>query len=166
MDSERYYFKHITGADIKFLEDMLYLAIYVVEGEIPLNREIIYHPDLYKYVDQWDNKKDLGYILVHQETNSQIGAVWLRPFEESNQGYGYIDKDIPELSIAIYPTHRGKGFGTQLMQHLIENLPPVITTVSLSVDIRNPAKRLYERLGFKNYSIHDYTAIMKYDSSN
>lgn len=166
MSNQRYYFKSITKSDRCFLADMLYLAIYIIDGEIPPTKDIIYLPELYKYVDKWDEKKDFGYILIDQETNSKIGAVWLRLFEESNKGYGYIDKDIPELSIAICPAHRGKGLGTHLMQHLIENLPPVITTISLSVDVRNPAKTLYERLGFKNHSMHDYTAIMKYNSRN
>ena len=163
MSNKRYYFKHITTDDTPFLEDMLYLAIYVAEDKLPPNKEIIYQPELYKYVDQWDEKKDLGYILVDQETNNKIGAIWLRLFEENNKGYGYIDKDIPELSIAISPSHRGKGFGTQLIQHLIKNLPPEINTISLSVDIRNPAKKLYGRLGFKNHSAHDDTVIMQYD---
>ena len=52
--------------------------------------------------------------------------------------------------MAVFDGYRGRGFGTQLMQLLIDSLRDGgFGKVSLSVDRRNPALRLYERFGFE-----------------
>ena len=52
--------------------------------------------------------------------------------------------------MAVFEGYRGQGFGTQLMQRLIDKLiDHGFRRVSLSVDRRNPALRLYERFGFE-----------------
>jgi len=157
-----YYIKTIEKTDISILEDMLFYAIYVGEGNALPLRNIIFEPNLYKYIDNWDKNKDIGYLLVDEETNKKLGAVWLRFFCENSKGYGYISEDIPELSIAIYPEYRGKGLGTSLLNYLIGLLPAHINNISLSVDTKNPARRLYKRIGFRDYSIKNDTAIMIY----
>ena len=158
-----YFFKSIKRTDLSFLKDMLYYAIYVQDGNLIPSRDIIYEPNLYKYIDKWDDKKDIGYMIVEQETNNKLGAVWLRTFCINNKGYGYISEDISELSIAMYPKYRGKGLGTSLINHLISQLPAHINSISLSVDTQNSAKKLYERLGFEDYSVNNGTAIMLYN---
>lgn len=160
--SNRYEFKLISRLDLSFMEDMLYNAIYVEDNnQIP--RDIIYKPELYKYIDNWDDEKDIGFIAVDKIDKKKLGAAWIRSFKEDNKGYGFIDENIPELSIAIYPEHRGRGLGTELIKQLFINMPEDIQAISLSVNIKNPAKRLYERLGFKDHYIEDGTATMKYD---
>lgn len=161
MGLHEYEFQLIDKMEKSFLEDMLYCAIFVGEGEPP-SRDIIYRPDLYKYIKNWDEDKDIGYMIIDKEKRNKLGAVWIRTFDGHKKGYGYIDEDVPELSIALYPEYRGKGLGTALLNHLISNLPPRINSISLSVDIRNPAKKLYEGIGFKEYSIDDGTVIMIY----
>ncbi|MBC8059050.1 MAG: GNAT family N-acetyltransferase [Clostridiaceae bacterium] len=160
MSYSNYYLKSIEKGELSFLEDMLFYAIYVGEGNSLPSRNIIYDPNLYKYIDKWDKNKDIGVMVVDEKTSKKFGAAWLRLFCQNNKGYGYISGDIPELSIAIYPEYRGNGLGTLLINHLINELPAHINSISLSVDTQNPAKRLYERLGFKDYSINDGTAIM------
>lgn len=158
-----YFFKLIQRTDLSFLKDMLYYAIYVGEGNALPSRNIIYEPNLYKYIDNWDDEKDIGYMIVEQETNIKLGVVWIRTFCKNNKGYGYISEDIPELSIAMVPEYRGKGLGTSLINYLISQLPAHIKSISLSVDTHNLAKKLYERLGFKDYSVNNGTAIMIYN---
>jgi len=163
MSYANYYLKSIGKGELFFLEDMLFYAIYVGEGNPLPSRNIIYEPNLYKYINKWDENKDIGYVIVDKKTNKKLGAAWLRFFCEDDKGYGYISGDIPELSIAIYPEYRGRGLGMLLLKHLISELPTHINSISLSVDTQNSAKRLYERLGFKDYSIDKETAIMKYN---
>lgn len=158
----RYEFKQISKSDLPFMEDMLYNAIYV-EDNNQISREIIYKPELYKYISNWDDEQDIGFIAVDKATKKKLGAAWLRTFNADNKGYGFIDENIPELSIAMYPGYRGKGLGTALIKSLFNSMPENIHSISLSVYSRNPAKRLYERLGFKDYSIENGTAIMRYD---
>ncbi|MEW6624899.1 MAG: GNAT family N-acetyltransferase [Bacillota bacterium] len=158
----KYYFKAIDKSEMSFLEDMLYHAIYIRDNET-LPRSIIYEPNLYKYIKNWDEKHDIGYIIIEQDTNRKLGAAWIRAFNEENKGYGYIDDGMPELSIALYPEYRGKGAGTALLQYLIDHLPVSTKSISLSVNVQNPAKRLYERVGFKTYLIKEDTAIMLFN---
>jgi GNAT superfamily N-acetyltransferase len=70
-------------------------------------------------------------------------------FTAGNKGYGYIDDETPELSIAVLPEYRGKGIGTDLLRHLIEEVRVRHRALSLSVSSDNPAIHLYKRLGFE-----------------
>ena len=78
------------------------------------------------------------------ENANTIGALLL-----DNQGYGYIDEQTPELSIAIAPTHRGHGIGYALLAQLLATAQERYPAVSLNVWTENPAFWLYQRLGFE-----------------
>ncbi|MEZ2328457.1 GNAT family N-acetyltransferase [Mesorhizobium sp. RCC_202] len=52
------------------------------------------------------------------------------------------------IDIAFLPGHCGKGFGTALLQDLIDEAASVEKAVSIHVEKNNPAYRLYLRLGF------------------
>ncbi len=59
---------------------------------------------------------------------------------------GYIPSNIL-VYIAMDKKHRGKGFGKNLMQEVMKNTEGGI---ALHVEPDNPAKFLYEKLGFTN----------------
>ena len=102
---------------------------------------------------------DCGFLASNAE-GQPVGAVWLRLLRNENKGYGYVDDDTPELSMAILPAHRGQGIGTQLLTHLFASTCGH-TTVSLSVSANNPARRLYERFGFIVVGQSDDSLTMK-----
>lgn len=52
------------------------------------------------------------------------------------------------IDIAFLPVHRGKGFGGALLTDLIDEAAAVGKSVSIHVEKNNPARRLYQRLGF------------------
>jgi ribosomal protein S18 acetylase RimI-like enzyme len=52
------------------------------------------------------------------------------------------------VSIGVKPTARGHGVGEKLMRTLIGEAPCRGLGLCLSVRSDNPARRLYERLGF------------------
>jgi ribosomal protein S18 acetylase RimI-like enzyme len=120
---------------------------------------VIRLPELARYVQRWGQRGDCGF-LASKTTGQPIGAVWLRFLRDVNKGYGYVDDNTPELSIAVLPAHRGQGIGTLLLTHLFESdCGPL--GVSLSVSINNPAKHLYERFGFKIVSQSSASLTMK-----
>lgn len=138
--------RELTTEDEPFLWEMLYQAIYVPKGQAPPPWEIVHQPNLACYVEGWGRDDDCG-LLARDSEKRPVGAVWLRFAQDDCHGYGYVDDDTPELSIALLPDFRGKGIGTQLFEHLFDS-PCTLRRVSLSVSANNPARRLYERVGF------------------
>lgn len=56
--------------------------------------------------------------------------------------------DIRIVDIALVPEQRGGGIGTGLLRELLAEGDASGRKVSIHVEIFNPARRLYERLGF------------------
>src|SRR5688572_26890228 len=103
-----------TRDDEPFLWEILYHALYEPPGDPPLPRDVVQLPELARYVRGWsDDPDDLGVIAV--ESGRPIGAAWLRRLTGANRGYGYVDDETPELSIAVRPEYRGRGVGTRLL---------------------------------------------------
>ncbi|MGE5170203.1 MAG: GNAT family N-acetyltransferase [Rudaea sp.] len=59
-----------------------------------------------------------------------------------------IDDEIQILDIALVPDARGKGFGTRLVQDVVDTADRVRRRVRLYTEPDNPARRIYARLGF------------------
>jgi ribosomal protein S18 acetylase RimI-like enzyme len=57
------------------------------------------------------------------------------------------------LSLYVFPSYRKKGVGKQLMEHALEELKKQgFQKVQLNVYLGNPAKNLYEKMGFRDIS--------------
>jgi GNAT superfamily N-acetyltransferase/2'-5' RNA ligase len=135
--------RQATASDEPFLREMLYIALFVPPGKPPFPKDVVDEPSLARYVDEFgDGISDIGFIA--ENDGRRVGAAWVRQLTEDDPGYGFVDGATPELSIAVLEEWRGRGVGTQLMEALLAAAPHC----SLSVDRRNPAVRLYERLGF------------------
>lgn len=145
----RFLIRKLTQADEPVLWEMLYHALYVPDGHEPFPREIVTQPEIARYVLEWGKRNDDGFAAFDQVTGRPLGAVWIRLFERENRGYGYVDGNTPELSIAILPGYRNQGLGTDLLNRMIAEAGNQYAGLSLSVSSVNPAKRLYERLGFE-----------------
>ncbi|MEL4026986.1 N-acetyltransferase family protein [Lysinibacillus endophyticus] len=66
-------------------------------------------------VDEWDKKFHPKLRYVFEENKNILGWVSVTPVS-SREVY----KGVGEVSIYIHPHAKGKGGGTQLLQHLIE----------------------------------------------
>ena len=156
-------FRPLSPADEPFLWEMLYQAIYVPPDTPPPDRSIIEHPDLARYVLGWGRIDDCGVIAIDQDTNEPVGAAWLRLMTGTEQGYGFVDDRTPELSVAVLPEYRGHKVGTRMILQLLQIARTMYSEVSLSVSMDNPARRLYERLGFEAVSRDETSLTMKID---
>lgn len=145
----QYTVRPIRKDDITFLWEMLYESLFVPEGQEPFSKDIIKDPFISKYVDGWGQEGDFGFIAINNE-DQPIGSITARYFNENNKGFGYIDKDTPELGMAILSEFRGNGIGTALLNQLFEEAKKKgIKKLSLSVDPTNRAAvHLYQRFGF------------------
>ena len=141
--------RKIAENEIGFLKEMLYEAIFVDDGQPKLPKSIIEEPTLKKYIDNFGSDK-FDLCLVAVENGELIGACWGRLFKEKNKGYGFLDSETPELSIAIKEQYRNKGIGTKLIEAIGQLYREIeIKSISLSVDRENLSVGLYKRIGFK-----------------
>lgn len=144
----KYTLRPLVESDESVLWDMLYHAIYVALGDSPPPRDVVRRPQLARYVRDLGRPTDLGVLAIDAGTGDPIGAAWLRLLDGDNRGYGYVDDNTPELSIAVLPAYRGAGVGTALLRRLLDLATDHYDAISLSVSRNNPATRLYERFGF------------------
>jgi len=150
--------------DARFLRDMLHHAYYW--------RELIPHDDpmegsVQRYVMNWGRPGDAALIAL-DEAGRPVGAAWYRLFKAHEPGYGFVDEQTPELSIAVVPSRRGKGHGDELLSALLEQArKDGFAQISLSVEPDNPALRLYERHGFRKVgeSGGSWTMLARLDES-
>lgn len=154
------YIRSIEDADEPFLWEMLYHALYVPEGVEPLPRTLLAEPEIAHYVSEWGQPADCGFVAVDAATRQSIGAAWLRLFPADAPGYGFVDDCTPEVSIALLPGWRGRGIGSELLIALLAYADVRYSAVSLSVDPANPARRLYERLGFEQVGANGGSVVM------
>lgn len=145
-----YTIRSFEEKDLPFLWEMLYQSIFFPEGKQVSSREILKEKSIEKYLKNWDSKQDIALIAI-DDSGKSVGAVWMRLFSKENSGYGYIDNDTPEISMAIMPQHRGKGVGKYLLWEIISLARSIgYSKVSLSVDPLNKvALHLYEKIGFE-----------------
>ncbi|HWG24166.1 GNAT family N-acetyltransferase [Actinospica sp.] len=53
------------------------------------------------------------------------------------------------IDLALLPEHRGKGIGTELLTQVLAAATVAAKPVQMHVERSNPARRLYDRLGFR-----------------
>ncbi len=117
------------------------------EDEIPLSR----------YTESWGRPGDLA--LIAMEGGHRVGAAWLRRFTAGSPGYGFVDDETPELTIAVVPSRRRHGVGQELLDALLEQARAAgHGAVSLSVEDESPAVSFYERNGFEQVG-HEHGAL-------
>jgi ribosomal protein S18 acetylase RimI-like enzyme len=58
------------------------------------------------------------------------------------------DDEMRIVDIALLPEYRGHGIGTALLRDLLAAAAREGRRLSIHVEVNNPARRLYERLGF------------------
>jgi ribosomal protein S18 acetylase RimI-like enzyme len=144
--------------DIPFLKDMLRHAYYWRASTVPESGE----PPVQRYVERWGRPGDTALIAI--QDFQPVGAAWYRLFRADNPGYGFIDEETPELSIAIVPSRRGSGLGSELLDALMGRArEDGYESISLSVEKDNPAVALYERHGFRKVSEDDGAYTMRAD---
>lgn len=98
--------------------------------------------DISKCIDYVMNPNKGGNIIIGTDENKIVGITIL-----NNTGMdGYIPENIL-VYIAVDNSQRGKGYGKKIMQKAIEVTEG---SIALHVEPDNPAKILYEKLGFTN----------------
>ena len=155
------------AGDFMFLATMLgEAAVWRADKPTPSAAEVMADPRYAMYLDEWPRHGDYGLVA---ELDGPVGAVWYRTYTEASHGYGFIDKDVPELSIAVIASRRRAGIGRRLLIDLIAaSVARGYRALSLSVAEDNPARALYESVGFVPVAKdgHSWTMIRHAGRSN
>jgi ribosomal protein S18 acetylase RimI-like enzyme len=69
--------------------------------------------------------------------------------------------DIRIMDIALAPGFRGRGIGTSLLRSLMDEADESARKVSIHVEQNNPARSLYDRLGFLPAGEHGVYVLME-----
>ncbi|MFD2516033.1 GNAT family N-acetyltransferase [Pontibacter locisalis] len=132
-------------------------SIYTPENHSGLEKDEVLN-FLFKHLDEYgDQRADIakcmdyalstsegkgGSVLVAREEGQVVGALIM-----NNTGMsGYIPENIL-VYVAVHNSQRGKGVGKKLVQLAAENSKG---SIALHVEPQNPARHLYEKLGFTN----------------
>jgi GNAT superfamily N-acetyltransferase len=143
--------RSVAHGDVRFLRDLLRHAYHW-----RLNED----PDLpvFRYVSNWGRRGDAGVIAF--DSRGQYGAAWYRLFRANEPGFGFVDEQTPELTIAVVPSRRGQGVGSELLEALLEQArKDGFSAVSLSAEKQQT--HFYEEHGFLPVGDHGTTVTMR-----
>jgi ribosomal protein S18 acetylase RimI-like enzyme len=79
----------------------------------------------------------------------------------------YIDRGEDEISIidiALLPAYRSRGIGRMLLEEILEEGAATGRKVTIYVEHFNPARRLYDRLGFRHVDTNGVYHLMEWRS--
>jgi ribosomal protein S18 acetylase RimI-like enzyme len=145
--------------DFTFLATMLgEAAVWRPDKLTPTADQVLADLRYARYLTGWPRPSDYGLVA---EQDEPVGATWYRTFTEASHGYGFIAEDIPELSIAVVASRRQEGIGRRLLVDLINaSISQGYRALSLSVVKANPARGLYESVGFVPVEKHGLSWTM------
>jgi ribosomal protein S18 acetylase RimI-like enzyme len=133
-----------TAEDTAFLQKVFastrdeFQMLIADEGQLAALISMQFNFQQQQYRDGYPDARD-NIILLRQEP---IGRVFVH---ENHRAVTLVD-------IALLPEHRKLGFGKQLLDDLLTHAASVAKPVRLHVMRTNPARKLYQRLGFQEIS--------------
>ena len=144
-----YTIRPAVASDAGFLADMLVEAVNWSTEWQPKSRDrILSAPDTAHYVAGWPRDTDLG--VLAEADGQPVGAAWLRFRPATDPGYGFVAADVPELTIGVAAGWRGRGVGRALLRAIADQARARgIARISLSVERKNHAQRLYLSEGYR-----------------
>lgn len=148
--------RELRTSEVKELDTFLYEAIFIPERVEAPPKDIILQPELQVYVADFGKRKG-DKCIVAEADEKIIGAVWVRIMND----YGHVDDETPSFAISVLKEYRGYGIGTKLMQGMLEELrKDGYSQASLSVQKRNYAVKMYQKVGFEILRENDEEYIM------
>lgn len=73
--------------------------------------------------------------------------------------------DLRVVDLALLPSYRGRGTGAALLAGVLAEAAATGRTASIHVEVHNPARRLYERLGFRAVEDRGVYLLMRWTAS-
>lgn len=148
------FFYHIEQTNLTMIQTKVFNAI----DKPTINEKLQIVDFLHTHLGEYgDKKKDIqkaidysvkefisfgGFVMLLKDDDKIIAATVIN---KTGMG-GYIPENIL-VYIATHKEYRGQGLGKTLMKKAIESTKG---DIALHVEANNPAKHLYEKMGFTN----------------
>jgi ribosomal protein S18 acetylase RimI-like enzyme len=120
---------------------------------------------------QWDDGARRAFVEhqfaaqdAHYRANYPRATLDVVEVDGAPAGRLYVHRgpgDIRIMDIALAPAFRGRGIGTALLRSLIEEADASARKLSIHVEVNNPARSLYDRLGFLPAGEHGVYVLME-----
>jgi len=151
-------FRSLGVSDQDKLWHWLHVALWDPPPAALRNVEILQTPEVRIYAENWGRPTDVG--VVGHLGGTDIGACWLRLLPVG-VGLASVDKETPQLGIALEPQFQRKGYGRLLMLETLDTARRAgYRQVALTVHPENPARHMYERCGFRNVDLRNNYHLM------
>jgi hypothetical protein len=140
--------------DIPFMRSMLTYAynwhVNALDIEIPSTR----------YLDGWGRPGDVAFVAL--DNGHRVGAGWYRLFDEDSPGYGFLDDQTPEVTIAAVPScDPGSILHVLLAGLLAQGAGDGYPGLSVSIERNDPAVAIYVAAGFGVAREHDRALTLR-----
>lgn len=107
-----------------------------------------FHAQTVYYAEEYDACQR----LVIEQNGKPIGRLYLDRTPE----------DFCIVDIALMPEARGQGLGTILLKEILDEAASKGAVVSIHVENFNPARHLYDRLGFQHVDTNGIYHVMRW----
>ena len=145
----------VTDADRDFL-----LAVYASTREEELAQVAWEEGAREAFLEQQFRAQD-----AHYRANYPGATLDVIEVDGERAGRLYVHRgedDIRIMDIALAPHFRGRGIGTALLRELMYEAGSSNRSLSIHVELQNPARSLYDRLGFVPAGEHGVYVLMKW----
>lgn len=132
----------VADVDLPFLAEMTLLAAFPA-GVLPDGASEM--PHVTRWTAAWGREGDAGEVAW--VNGRRVGAAWCRIHSDMLGRDGAGDP-TPEIAIAVDPSHRSRGIGSQMVAALVREAARAgLSGLCLAVNERNRALRLYVGAG-------------------
>lgn len=160
MSPEKFLYRGANINDLPFMKEMLIECCFASDVTSITIDNLHEYPDTEINIKGWNFETEPG-IIAETQFGESVGAVWLRNLPELGHS---VNEYLPEITIAVSASYRGKGIAGNLMNELYKKCSEKgIGCISLGVHSKNlPAISLYKKQGWlPNGTFKDYIMMSK-----
>ncbi|HJF15044.1 MAG TPA: GNAT family N-acetyltransferase [Enteractinococcus helveticum] len=113
------------------------------------SHDVLASPEMVRYTEFIPRRGDFGFIALDKDT--PVGLAWVLFLPHGRRSWGFAESEIPEVSLWVETTFRGRGVGGALLratQRMARRRD--LPGLSLAVDPDNPVRELYRKEGFED----------------
>jgi Sortase and related acyltransferases len=155
-----YTIRRATAADARFLADMLVEAVNWEASATRPRVAVLDDERIARYIAGWRRPGDFGSVAL-DDLGAPVGGVWARVFSPDAAGTGFVAAGVPEVTLGVNRQWRAQGIGRDLLHAIAEQARAAgHGRLSLSVDRRNFAHRLYTSEGYQTIESGERADVM------